>query len=38
MGAAGNKKPKGAKTGKHAPAYAVEESKSSENTFNKKKK
>ncbi len=38
MGAAGNKKPKGSKTGKHTPAYAVEESKNSESTFNKKKK
>ncbi|MCQ2217650.1 MAG: RNA-binding protein [Paludibacteraceae bacterium] len=38
MGAAGNKKPKGAKTGKHAPAYAVEEAKSSAANNNKKKK
>lgn len=38
MGAAGNKKPKGSKTGKHAPAYEVEESKNSSPLFNKKKK
>lgn len=37
MGAAGNKKPKGAKAGKHAPAYAIEEAKAT-NALNNKKK
>lgn len=37
MGAAGNKKPKKSKRGKHAPKY-MEEDTSSQNMFAKKKK
>ncbi len=38
MGAAGNKKPKKAKTSKHGPSYEMEETKESTAASNKKKK